>query len=88
MDQHEKLQRARAQVQAMTVFYFHLAIFVVVLAVLFIINASVGKAWWVQWVLIGWGTFVAAHAVAVFANIPNAVRAWQLRKIKELADKM
>lgn len=88
MDQQEKLQRARAQVQAMTVFYFHLATFAVVLIVLFIINASVGKAWWVQWVLIGWGAFVAAHAIAVFGNIPNVIRNWQLRKIKELADKM
>lgn len=88
MDEREKLARARQQVAAMTGFYFHLAVFVVVIGLLFIINAMAGKVWWVQWPLIGWGLFVLAHGAVVFGNIPGFIRNWQQRKTKELADRM
>jgi hypothetical protein len=88
MEEHEKLAKARQKVEAMTGFYAHLAVFVFVMALLFAINASVGKVWWVQWPLIGWGAGVLAHAAIVFGAGPSFVRDWQLRKIKELKDKM
>lgn len=88
MDEQEKLRRAKAQVQAMTVFYVHFAVFAVVVLGLFIINAAFGKSWWAHWVLIVWGVLVAAHAIAVFTDVSGSVRNWQARKTKELADKM
>lgn len=88
MDDREKLVRAKAQVQAMTGFYAHVAVFAVVLAGLFVINAAGSGVWWVQWVLLGWGAFVVAHGVSVFVGVPDVVRNWQARKTKELVDKM
>ena len=88
MDEQEKLSRARQEVEAMTGFYIHLAAFVVVNALLFVINAVSGAAWWVQWPILGWGIGIIAHALAVFGRWPNFVTNWQLRKMKELKDRM
>jgi 2TM domain len=44
--------------------------------------------WWVQWPFLGWGLGVALHAWAVYGTTPNFIAKWQLRKIKELKDKM
>ena len=63
MDEKEKLARAKRMVVAMTGFYIHLAVFIVVIALLFIINSASSGPWWVQWVLIGWGAFVLAHGL-------------------------
>jgi hypothetical protein len=42
----------------------------------------------VQWPFIGWGIGVIAHALMVFGNMPTAIINWQLRKIKQLKDRM
>lgn len=90
MDEHQKIVRAKQRVEALTGFYIHAAIFVLVMALLFIVNATSSGAWWVQWVLLGWGAGVLAHAWFVFGQDggPNFITAWQLRKIKELKDRM
>ena len=88
MDDREKLALARAQVQAMTGFYIHLAVFALAIAGLFVINAAGSRGWWVQWVFGGWGVFVVAHGVAVFADLSGRLRDWQTRKARELPDKM
>lgn len=88
MDEHEKISLARQKVEAMTGFYIHLTVFVVVNALLFIIDAMSGAGWWVQWPILGWGIGVIAHGLAVFGRWPNFVTNWQLRKIKELKDRM
>lgn len=87
MEQQEKLARAREKVRAMTGFYLHLAIFVVVIGILAVINVLTGK-WWVIWPLLGWGAFVVAHGVAVFSDMPGSFKRWQDRKAQEIADKM
>jgi hypothetical protein len=88
MDEHEKLSRARQKVEAMTGFYIHLTAFIVVNAVLFIIDAMSGADWWVQWPILGWGIGIIAHALAVFGRWPTFVANWQLRKIRELKERM
>ena len=88
MDEKEKLARAKRMVVAMTGFYIHLAAFIIVVALLFIINSASSGQWWVQWVLFGWGAFVLAHGLALFTDVPGSIRAWQVRKTRELADKM
>ena len=88
MDEHEKLSRASQKVEAMTGFYIHLAAFVVVNALLFVINTLSGEAWWVQWPIFGWGIGIIAHALAVFGRWPIFITNWQLRKTKELKDRM
>lgn len=86
-EQDEKTRRAVERVQAMTGFYAHLAIFVVVLAILLIVNLAVSSTWWVQWVLLGWGAGVIGHYLLVFGEFPDFVRRWQERKIEELKNK-
>ncbi len=66
-------------------FYIHLLVFVLVLAGLFTVNAASGGAWWVLWVLFGWGIGVGAHALAVFGRAPQAVKEWEKRKVEQIA---
>ena len=89
MDEHEKLARAQRQVEAITGFYIHLVVFVLVMTLLLVINLKVlDEVWWVQWPLFGWGIGIVAHALAVYGQQPRFVTNWQLRKIKQLKDKM
>jgi len=89
MNEHEKIAKAARQVEAITGFYIHLFIFALVMMSLLIVNALATPAlWWVQWPLLGWGIGVAAHALAVFGRLPNVITRWQLRKIKELKERM
>ena len=89
MDEHQKAVKAMQQVEAMTGFYIHLAIFILVMILMFVVNRTVTpELWWVQWPLLGWGLGVVLHGVAVFGQVPRFIADWQLRKVKELKDKM
>jgi hypothetical protein len=90
VNEHEKAAKAAQQVEAITGFYIHLLVFVLVMALLFVINWATleDNVWWVQWPLLGWGLGVALHAWAVYGSTPQFIINWQLRKIKELKDKM
>ena len=81
-----KLARAKRRVAAIKGFYIHLSVFVLVLAGLFAINAASGGSWWVLWALFGWGIGVVAHAFAVFGRKPQAIAAWEERKVRQLAN--
>ena len=81
-----KLARAKRRVAAIKGFYIHLFVFALVLAGLFAINAASGGSWWALWVLFGWGIGVVAHALAVVGRKPQAVAAWEERKIRQLAN--
>ena len=82
----ERHERAVRQVAAIKGFYAHLGVFIVVMAVLVLIDALTGSRWWVQWVFLGWGIGVLAHAVAVYGHRAKFVADWEDRKIKELMD--
>jgi hypothetical protein len=89
MEEHEKAAKAAKLVEAMTGFYIHLVVFILVIALLVIVNRlATPEVWWVQWPLLGWGIGVAAHGFAVFGSSPNFITKWQLRKIKELKDRL
>jgi hypothetical protein len=62
---------ARDQVRAISGFYNHFIAFAAVIAVLVCINLATGGAFWVHWVLLGWGIGIAAHAYAVFIRNPQ-----------------
>lgn len=83
-----RTERAARRVDSMIGFYVHLAIFVVVVGLLAVLNASLGGGWWVQWLLFGWGVGVVAHAVGVFGRTPAFVERWRRRKIAEYRDKL
>jgi hypothetical protein len=89
MNEHEKAAKAARQVEALTGFYIHLAVFVLVMVVLLVANMlATPDVWWVQWPFLGWGIGVLVHALVVFRTMPNFIIKWQLRKIKELKDRM
>ena len=95
MNEHEKLVRARQQVNARLGFYIHLVVFVLVMALLLAVNFAVyywaGSVWWVQWPFLVWSIFVLAHALIVFrtrSTKPGVIRTWRLRKIQQLKDRM
>lgn len=81
--EQERLARARERVSDIKGFFTHLMIFVGVLLLLFAVNATTGGSWWVQWVFLGWGIGVAAHAFAVFGRTPGFITRWEERKTKE-----
>jgi len=82
----ERLQRARERVAAIKGFYIHLAISLAVIVLLFVVDFATGGGWWVQWVVLGWGIGVLAHALIVFGSSPKFVSRWEERKIREYMD--
>ena len=80
----ERRERAIRRVAAIKGFYVHFAVYLVVIAGLIVVDALTGSNWWVQWVILGWGIGVAAHAVAVFGRASKYVSDWEDRKIKQL----
>jgi hypothetical protein len=89
MDEHEKLALARQQVEAITGFYIHLVVFVIVMAMLLVLNlTTLNEIWWVQWAFLGWGIGMLAHGVMALGKPPRFIAKWQLKKLKELKDKM
>lgn len=85
--EEKRLARARERVAQIKGFYAHLIIFVAVLVLLFAVDASTGGNWWVQWVFLGWGIGVLAHAFAIFGSAPGFISRWEERKVREYMDK-
>jgi fatty acid desaturase len=88
LSQEERLAQARRQVAAIKAFYIHLLLFVATILGLAIIDAATGGRWWVQWVFLGWGIGVLAHALVVLLGGSRFVANWERRKTQELADRM
>jgi hypothetical protein len=89
VDEHEKIDRAAQQVDAILGFYIHLTVFVLVMIVLFVTNwLATPSEWWAQWPLFGWGIGVIAHGAFVFRTSPGFISRWRERKIHELKSRM
>ena len=81
--EEERLVRARRRLAALKGFYIHLFIFALVLAGLAVINAAVGRPWWVLWVLLGWGIGVLAHGLTVLGYTSRTIADWEERKLRQ-----
>ena len=79
-----KLERAKRRVAALKGFYVHLAVFTLVLAGLLVVDVATGPDWWMQWVALGWGIGVIAHALAVFGQGSRLIADWEARKLQQL----
>jgi hypothetical protein len=80
--------RAKKRVRALRGFYQHLTIYVLVNALLVVINlATSPRALWFYWPLLGWGIGIVVHGASVFAGGCLWGKDWEERKIKELIDK-
>jgi two-component system LytT family sensor kinase len=79
----EAREIARRRIGEIKGFYVHAFVFAAVIALLIAVNALFSNAWWVQWVFLGWGIGVAAHAYAVFG-----LADWERRKTDELTQEL
>lgn len=84
----QKLARARRRVEALSGFYIHAAVYVIVNAGLLLINVFTGPDWWVQWVVAGWGVGLIAHGAVVYGINHPRVAAWEERKVREIASQL
>jgi cellulose synthase/poly-beta-1,6-N-acetylglucosamine synthase-like glycosyltransferase len=67
MTTHDRQARARTRAEAKFGFYKHLAVYLVINILLFLINLTTSPDYfWAIWPLIGWGVAVAFHALTVF----------------------
>jgi len=59
-------RRARAGTMGKLVFFYHLAVYVVVVVLLYAINAQVSDGYlWVKWPAMFWGIGVSIHGLSV-----------------------
>jgi len=84
MDDQERYRRAKRRVAALKGFYIHAAVYIVVNAVLVVINLTTSTDYlWFVWPLLGWSLGLAGHAAGVF-GIPGLFGwEWESRKIQE-----
>ena len=89
MNEDERYYEARKRVQELKGFYIHVIIYVLVNLVLFLVNIlrSPGELWFF-WSLIGWGVGLLAHAIGVFGVGWVFGRAWEQRKVAEIAERI
>ncbi|WP_445475359.1 2TM domain-containing protein [Methanococcoides methylutens] len=82
-EKDDKLLRAQERVKELKKFYNHLAVYLVIMVVLFFIDYSDGGNWWVHWPIIGWGIFVVLQGISV----SKLGKGWEDKKIKEIMEK-
>jgi len=88
MDDQAGYERAKKQVRKLKGFYQHLAVYLLVNALLFVINlVTSSSALWFYWPLFGWGIAIVIHAASVFGGGRLWGKEWEERRIKELMDK-
>ncbi len=86
MDEQARYEEARKRVEEIRGFYHHLTAYVVVNAVLLVINMLTSPGhYWFFWPLLGWGIGVAIHGLITFGGIRG--RSWEERKISEIMEK-
>ena len=86
MDEQAKYQEAKERVEEIKGFYFHLISYIVVNAVLVVINLLTSPEYlWFIWPIIGWGVGLVIHAFTVFSNLWG--KSWEERKIREIMDR-
>jgi len=73
--------RVRKEYEAIRGFYAHVLVFIPVLLLLVVIDVVSGSGMWVQWVGLGWGLGLAAHAYAAFVLRPRKMARWEQAQI-------
>ncbi len=77
-------QLALAKVRKIRGFYIHLTQYVVVIAVLAVINLVTHPSrLWFFWPAMGWGIGVLAHAAATFEFIPFFGAEWERKQVEK-----
>ena len=72
------------QVRKLKDFYIHLANYVLVIAVLTVVNAlTTPNRWWVQWVIIGWGIGVFFHWLQISERFGLFGSKWEKEQVEK-----
>ncbi|MFH1279470.1 MAG: 2TM domain-containing protein [Candidatus Eisenbacteria bacterium] len=88
MEDQERYERAKKRVQEIKGFYSHLITYVLVNALLFLIDLlSRDGHWWFYWPMLGWGIGLVAHGLSVFGILGLFGPGWEEKKIRELMEK-
>lgn len=83
MNEDERYERARKQVQELKDFYIHLSIYIIFNAFAVFVGLSQGVGWWILALPVLWGIGLVAHAIDALP----AATGWEERKIRELMAK-
>jgi len=82
-----KYREAKRKVARLRGFYTHLAVYLAVNALLYLINMITSPdTLWFFWPLMGWGIGIALHAVLVFSNAGRLGAEWEERRIREIME--
>ena len=72
------------QVRKLKGFYIHLAQYVLVIALLSVINAlTTPNRWWVQWVVMGWGIGVFFHWLQISERFSLFGSKWEKEQVEK-----
>ena len=72
------------QVRKLKGFYIHLAQYVLVIALLTVINAlTTPNRWWVQWVIMGWGIGVFFHWLQISERFSFFGSKWEKEQVEK-----
>ena len=72
------------QVRKLKGFYIHLANYVLVIAVLTVVNAlTTPNRWWVQWVIMGWGIGVFFHWLQISERFGLFGSKWEKEQVEK-----
>ncbi len=72
------------QVRKLKDFYIHLAQYVLVVALLAVINAlTTPNLWWVQWVVMGWGVGVFFHWLQISERFSLFGSKWEKEQVEK-----
>ena len=86
MDEQTRYQEAKKQVEEIKGFYFHLVSYLLVNAVLVVVNLLTSPEYlWFIWPIMGWGVGLIIHGVSVFGGLWG--KSWEERKIKEIMER-
>jgi hypothetical protein len=89
-DDKDLYRRARERVTAQRSFFVHLITYLLVNAMLFILNAATrgtDGGWWFYWPLIGWGIGIVSHAFSVFGAFGLFTRDWEEKQVEKMVEK-
>lgn len=83
LSEQQRIRAAEERVDAQIGFFIHLAIYVVVIALLAFLDWRGGDDWWVHWPALGWGLGLLLHATLALSKAPRVLSRWRMRRIHE-----
>jgi hypothetical protein len=67
-DEDDEMRRVRHRVRRRLDFYRHLTFYVCITGGLALLDGLTGDGWWVQWLAIIWGAFLAMQFLSTFVS--------------------